>query len=306
MRITALMVSLLVVLMGCSNRPRIQTISSLSPTRSPRPTVSIEPTPSPEPIFPVDESANTIKTRYNTRAGYTRDGVDPGSFEEFLQNMSLKATGATVTLHDGTTREDKDYEAVIDRAVIDQNEQAAGAMARLFAEYHFAAQEMERIALTLNDGFKPQFSEWAKGKTIRLNSSEKLAYGSGGAEGENQDNFNDFLAACYKWNSMRSLLAGDLSAVPTEEPIRIGDVFAADGDAKYAVIVVDSAKDEAGNQHVMLASGDKPAQELRLWANPLDTVTSPWFAVDTLNDRIDTGREGVALTMESRYRFNDI
>lgn len=288
---------------GCQSGPKIQPIDSFSPTRTPRPSVTPEPTPEPAAILPVNDSGNTIGARYNAKTGYTRDAVAEGSFEAFLRNLPLKAAGSSVSLHDGSAREENDYDAVVDWGVINNNEQAAGILARIRLEYYYSIQAYDKMVMTMNDGLKFTFSEWSSGKTLRI-SNDTLKWADGGTESTNRDNFDKYLEMYYKYSSMGSLTRNDLQAVPAENPIRIGDIFAADGDLRYAVIVVDSQTDENGNQSVLLVSGDKPAQELRLWSNPLDSRT-PWIDVDTINGRIDAGKEGIALNIDVRYRFKE-
>lgn len=303
--------TLLIILAGlmiftlgaCAKERRIVPITSFSPTSTPKPEPTPEPTPEPIPQPPVNESGDTLLTRFNPAYGYNREDTAGSSFADYLQNLPLKAFGSTVQLHSGEARETQDYEAVADLATLDKGEQAAGMLARLHMEYLYTQQKYESMVYTLTDGFKFDFNQWRQGKGIRLSSAQKFQWTDNGTSSDGRENFESFAKKYVDWSNIDTLIK-DLVKVEASDPIRIGDVFINKTSTKsyQAVIVVDSAINEAGDQRIILASGDKPAQQIRIWSNPLDSQLSPWFTVDKTNGRVNAGTD-IAFTIEARYRF---
>lgn len=298
------------LLAGCSRGPRIEKIDALSPTRTPKP-VEETPTPAPTlaiPVQRVDEGGTTLRTRYNPETDFSRQETEPGTFSNYLQNLPLLEIGAQVIAHDETVREADDYEAVLDMPVLNQNEQGAGAIVHLRAQYFYEKQEYDKIAFRLNDDFSFTFDKWRQGNKLTF-VDNRAAWTTGGTEGEDEENFHDYLKTYFAYSGSKSLRT-DLSEVDASDPIRIGDVFYTEGDAPRIIIVVDCATDASGNRHVMLMEGGKPAQPLRLLKNELDSKLSPWFVVDMANVTVTIDSGGTVLRTApaedgtpSRYKF---
>lgn len=302
-KVSLILTLLMLMLAACQSQPRIVPIQSFSPTRTPRPTPTAEPTPEPIPQPRLDESGMTLNTRFNPPYSFIREQTTPGSFAAYLQSLPLKEHGSAVTQFDGAERPESDYEAVVDLEVLDKGEQAAGMLARLHMEYAYAAQEYESMVYTLSDGFQFEFDQWRQGKGIRLTSAEKFQWTDDGTTSDGRENFESFVRKYVDWSNVNTLLK-DLTKVDASDPIRVGDVFInKTSTSNYqAAIVVDSITNEQGEQRVILAGGGKPAQQIRIWSNPLDSQLSPWIVVDSTNGRINAS-ENVAFTIESRYEF---
>jgi|GEM_PF-3840843 len=298
------------LLVGCAKGPHIVRIDALSPTRTPKP---IEETPTPTPTLAIpmqrlDETGASIRTRYNPEMDFARQETEPGTFSNYLQNLPLLEIGAQVMSIDETVREKDDYEAVLDMAPLNKNEHGAGAIAHLRAQYFYGKQEYDKITFKLNDGFTFTFDKWRQGNKLKF-VDNNAAWGTGGVQGESEENFHAYMTTYFAYSGARSLKS-DLSEVEAADPIRIGDVFITNGDASRIIIVVDCATDADGNRHVLLMEGGKPAQPMRLLKNEMDSKLNPWFAVDMANLMITIDTAGTVLRTEpyeggapARYKF---
>ena len=65
-----------------------------------------------------------------------------------------------------------------------------------------------------------------------------------------------------------------------------GDVLIRGGFPGHAVIVMDVAKNKAGNKIYMLAQSYMPAQDIHVLNNPSDKALSPWYEVNDENEII--------------------
>lgn len=75
-------------------------------------------------------------------------------------------------------------------------------------------------------------------------------------------------------------LSRELKAVNNPKEMQIGDVFIQGGFPGHAVVVVDMARDQAGNTVFLLAQSYMPAQNIHILRNPNAPEDTPWYDVE--------------------------
>ncbi len=286
MKKLALCLLCVALLAGCGKGPRIVPIDSLSPTRTPKPVVetpaSTQTMEIPKPR--VDDAGTTLVTRFNPAIGFSRQATEPGTFSAYLQSLPLLEPGAQVIAFDETVREQDDYAAVVSMEITGKNEQGAGVVAHLRAKFFYDKQEYTKVTFKLNDGFDFSFDKWRQGNKLKFNES-KATWTTGGTVSDDEANFKEYLKTYFVYSGLASLKK-DMSEVDVTDPVRIGDVLLTEGDKGRVFIVLDCATSEAGDRHVILAEGGKPAQPVRILKNQTDSELSPWIPVDVTNGLI--------------------
>lgn len=188
--------------------------------------------------------------------GYARIKTDSGSFAGWLRNVDLKKD-KTVHQYNGIRKLNQSAQfAVLNISVGDNDlQQCADAVMRLRAEYLFAKNKFDKISFTDNDGevyvFEPPY---------------------------NRNNFHQYLnkvfGMCGTASLSKQLKNTEMAKL---EP---GDVLIRGGFPGHAVIVMDVAKNKAGNKIYLLAQSYMPAQDIHVLNNPSDKLLSPWYEVN--------------------------
>ena len=227
------------------------------------------------PVVPVI----TIESRFDAPSGFKRPVGATGSFSAYLHSLRLKPADAQVHLFDGELKGCQDaHAAVIDMSVGDKDlQQCADAVMRLRAEFLFSADRKEEITFNFTSGFKAPFSRWMKGERIRVRGND-CSWVSGGKTGASHDDLLAYLQVVFSYAGTVSLSKELIDCANT--PVRPGDVFIQGGHPGHAVIVVDMARSENGEQVCMLAQSYMPAQEIHVLKNLEDPDLSPWFKLN--------------------------
>jgi hypothetical protein len=212
----------------------------------------------------INESGNTIKTRFSVPEGNERVIPDADSFHEFLRTLPLKEYGAEVKYYNGEIKKNNDvYCSVVDLPIGDRNlHECADAVMRLKADYLFKHKRYSEIHFNfVSDGKPRYFTDYANG-----DYSEKK--------------FRSYLNWVYAFANSASL-HDEMKAVGDIKEIQPGDVLIQKKNPYgHAVIVVDMAKNEAGEKIVLLAQSYMPAQEIQILVNPNDAELSPWYHLE--------------------------
>lgn len=265
MRTTKDMKFILLILFafGCAESPRTAS-SSAAPASAPD-TTRLNPT------------GTTVATRFPAPSGFERRPLEPGSFAHYLRHLPLKPHGAKVKYFDGTVKDNGVYVAVVDMDLSRRDlQQCADAIMRLRAEHLYAQGRFSEISFTLTNGFKMDYSEWIKGRRVRVNGNE-TTWVQGAPPGNRLAEFRSYLEFVFTYagtlSLSRSLRACDL------HDLAIGDVFIMGGSPGHAVIVVDLVQNEAGEKKFLLAQSYMPAQETQILINPQEPDLSPWYSL---------------------------
>jgi hypothetical protein len=196
--------------------------------------------------------------------GFIRQAADPGSFGEYLRQTALKKD-KTVYLFNGQAKYNQSAQfAVLNIDVGNKDlQQCADAVMRLRAEYFFAKKAFDAISFYDNNKtayhFLPPYT---------------------------REHFTNYLSTVFGMCGSASL-SKQLKPVTNFSAIQSGDVLIKGGFPGHAVIVMDMAKNAAGEKIYLLAQSYMPAQDIHILRNPTDEQLSPWFLADD-NSRVQT------------------
>lgn len=232
------------------------------------------------PTHKINQKGNTVGKRFLTPFGFERLVQDKSSFGEYLRNLPLKPHGTEVKYYSGDTKTNNNvYDAVVDLPIGNKNlHQCADAVIRLRAEYLWNQKKYDAIHFNFTNGFRVDYTEWMKGKRIRLNGNNTtwtLA-----------KKYSNTYADFWAYMEQVFMFAGTLSLSKELKTVavvdmKIGDVFIKGGSPGHAIIVIDIAIDTKTQKKIyLLAQSYMPAQETQVLQNPNDENLSPWYSED--------------------------
>ena len=224
----------------------------------------------------------TIAGRIAAPKGYDRLETEPGTFARWLRHLPLKKAGTPVRLYNGREKGDQgSHAAVID---IDTGgsdlQQCADAVIRLRAEYLFAVGKADAIHFNFTSGDRADFARWCDGWRPSVQGNTVRWVRSAAPADRSHETLRRYLETVFMYAGSASLSA-EMTPVPKDEPVRIGDCLIRGGFPGHAVIVVDAAEDRrTGKQVMLLAQSFMPAQDMHVLVNPSSPSLSPWYEAD--------------------------
>lgn len=225
------------------------------------------------PVF-INKQGLVIKDRFIVPDGYERVSTIDGTFENYLQNLSLKPDGEKVKFFDGREKSRDVYLAVVDYSLGERDlQQCADAVMRLRAEYFYQKNEYDKISFHFVNGFEANFSKWIGGYGISVDGNN-ASWFKKETNNNSYESFQKYLDIVYAYASTLSL---EKELVPKNlSDINIGDVFIRGGSPGHSVIVVDMAINKTNSEKlIMLAQSYMPAQDIQILKG--DIQNSPWF-----------------------------
>ena len=230
----------------------------------------------------LNKEGMTVAERYLPPPGYNRTDVEPDSFGDFLRQQRLKSYGEKALYYDGRQkRAEGIYDSVFDVDIGDSDlHQCADAIMLLRAEYLYAHRRYDEIAFNFVSGFSAEYSKWMDGYRIRVEDND-VSYYKATDPSDTYDSFRKYMAMVFAYASTLSM-EKELVSVNVKD-MKIGDVFIVGGSPGHAVIVVDMAENENGNQIFMLAQSYMPAQQTQILINPTDANISPWYSLEGID-----------------------
>lgn len=271
---------LLIVIMLCSS------CSQLFPDNTPNKPIEIgvdTPVKTPEPAEEETEEAwapyaqgSTVETRIPTPKGYTR--IETDGYGEFLRSQKLEPDGSPVLLYDGTESPDDVHVAVFSMTVPERDlQQCADAVIRLRAEYLYFNDQQDEIAFHLTNGFLMEWSKWKEGNRLQVDGNETWWE----LKADPDDSYESLLSYLYKVFTYAGTLSMSNECIKVEDSdMKIGDMFLYGGSPGHVIIIVDMAKNEAGDTVFLLAQSNTPAQQVHILKNPLHD--DPWYYTSEL------------------------
>ena len=235
----------------------------------------IKPIVATEPI--ISKTGATILERFNPPLNYQRTKAEKNSFQYYLRNLNLKPPGSNVLYHNGATKANNNvYEEVVDLPIGTKNlHQCADAIMRLKAEYLWNQKNYDQIHFNFTNGFRVDYSEWMKGKRIKVDGN-KTSWINKNNPSNTYEDFWNYLEIIFTYAGTASL-EKELLPVNIQEA-EIGDVLIQGGHPGHAAIIVDKASDKSTGKNVyLLAQSYMPAQELQVLKNSEDQGMSPWM-----------------------------
>ncbi len=233
----------------------------------------------PSPINLFNPEGNTIETRFLPHEGFDRIRVEEGSFAAYLRRLPLKPDGSKVYTYDGRVKKNNHvYCGVVDLEIGTRDlQQCADAIMRLRGEYLYHSQQYEQIHFNFTNGFRVDYTEWMKGKRVKV-SGNNTSWTSSTSPSNTYQDFRKYMDLIFAYAGTLSL-AKELKSVRLEN-MQIGDVFIQGGSPGHAVIVVDMIENPEGEKYFMLAQSYMPAQDIQVLLNPLDKGVSPWYPLN--------------------------
>ena len=212
--------------------------------------------------------------------GYERISITEWSFGSYLRHRKLKKD-KTVYLYDGRKKGNQTAQfAVLDVSLGNRDlQQCADAVMRLRAEYLYAKKAYEQIAFHAVSGELMRFIDWANGSRNLLKNKGLPQKLNANAD-VSHPNFLKYMNFVFAYASTLSL-EKELTPIPKNSDIQVGDVFIKGGAPGHAIIVMDVAWNKTNGQKIfLLAQSYMPAQDIHILKNPNARNLSPWYSAD--------------------------
>jgi hypothetical protein len=224
----------------------------------------------------INPTGNTIGSRFNPPAGYTRVPVAAGSYGAYLRTLPLKPHGSPVLYFDGRIKPNPGiYTGVLRMDVGNEDlQQCADAIMRMRAEYLYGAGKGRAISFRLTNGFAVDYAHWQQGYRVSI-SGNKTAWVKAGPPSNDYASFRAYLRLVFSYAGTKSL-AKELNPVPFRE-MQPGDVLIVGGSPGHAVTVMDMAQHPSGRKVYLLSQSYMPAQDIQILCNPASPDGSPWY-----------------------------
>lgn len=250
----------LLAFLACGNKPKTTQLSQYT-----------------APITTPFKPGNTVATRFELPNNCSLDITTEKSFENYLQQLPLKAQNSPVMLHSGEQKWNQDVAAAVIDLPIGKRDlhQCADGIMHLKARYHYQKKEFDKIGFHFVNGFYCDFEHWKNGYRVSVKGSKSYWYKAAQPDSSEK--------TFWKYLEMVFAYAGTLSLEKELKPVdfknlKIGDVFIQGGSPGHAVIVVNTATDSlTHHQYFMLAQSYMPAQELHILKNFNNEGISPWY-----------------------------
>jgi len=211
-------------------------------------------------------------------AGYTRVPLSEGSFGAWLRGLPLRPEGTPVKDYSGEELlrgEDARVAAVAELDVGRLNlQQCADSIIRLHAEWLWAQGRRERITYRFTSGHPAAWARYAAGERARV-SGRKVTWVPGGPKDSSRPAFRAYLELVFTYAGTLSLAAEPRR--PSAQEVRPGDFFVLGGSPGHAVLVLDVARNAAGERVALLGQGFLPAQDFHVLSPGQD---GPWFSLE--------------------------
>jgi len=240
------------------------------------------PTPYPtQDVFyihgSIDESGDTIRTRFVPPTGYTR--TDGKAYENFISDQALLPHGSPVLLHTGEVSALSGYHAAVLCIDVGKRDlqQCADAALRLRCEYLFAAGEYDRINYHLTNGDLFSYTEYRDGYRLEVDGNKTEMVKKADYD-DSYATFRKYLDVLFNYASTRSLRPESAPVALNE--MRVGDIFIISGRPGHCVIVMDLCENEVGGKAFLLGQSSMPAQQIHILNNP--NTGNPWFYVSDI------------------------
>ncbi|QRO00819.1 DUF4846 domain-containing protein [Archangium violaceum] len=211
-------------------------------------------------------------------SGYSRVAVEEGSFGAWLRGLPLRPEGTPVRDFRGQelrAGDDAFVAAVAELDVGSANlQQCADSIIRLHAEWQWSRGQKERIAYRFTSGHLAAWPRYSAGERTRVSGSKVTWVKSGAVDGS-RASFRAYLDLVFTYAGTLSLATEKQR--PGREDVRPGDFFVLGGSPGHAVLVLDVARNAAGERVALLGQGFIPAQDFHVLS---PGQKGPWFSLE--------------------------
>ncbi len=236
------------------------------------------------PWLSQDAQVRSLEATFPPPPGYARVELEPDSFGAWLRGLPLRPEGTPVRDFRGgevLSAEDPRLAAVAELEVGTANlQQCADSIIRLHAEWLWAQGKKERIAYRFTSGHLAAWTKYAAGERARVSGS-KVTWVRAAAADASRASFRAYLDLVFTYAGTLSL-QGEKQR-PKRAAVRPGDFFVLGGSPGHAVLVLDVARNEAGEGVALLGQGFIPAQDFHVLSPGEE---GPWFSLE--GEEVDT------------------
>ena len=232
--------------------------------------------------------------------GFQRVAVAMDSFAGWLRYLPLHPKDHFVHLHDGGIKKNQSAHAAVINIDVGTRDlqQCADAVIRLHAEYLWSVNARDGIAYNFTNGMRVPWHRYASGRRVHVEGN-RTRWGGGGRPDTSWRNFRRYLDLVFAYAGSASLQKELRDQAVAK--VEAGDVLIQGGHPGHAVLVLDAAKNNAGEILILLGQSYMPAQNFHVLRNPNDQSISPWYRV------LDLITENGLLTPEWKpFRSNDL
>lgn len=244
----------------------------------------------------------TLIERFSTPEHFERVHLDTSSFGYYLRNLSVKPDSTNVHYYNGKIKSNRVWAAIINMDIGNSDlQQCADAVMRLRSEYLWYINKKDKIHFNFTNGFLVEYAKWKAGYRVKIKGNTTSWYQATGID-TTYKTFRKYMDLVFTYAGTLSL-SRELKSIPLDE-IQPGDVFIHGGSPGHAVIVVDMAQTENGNEKIfMIAQSYMPAQDIHILKNFNNLDISPWYKLSEIKDKFYTPE----WTFDSNelMRFND-
>jgi hypothetical protein len=238
----------------------------------------------------INKDKNTIKERFPAPEGYKWIEEQPGSFEYFIEQFSLKPYGSPILKYDGNKIKTQHlHEAIFDLDIGNKDlQQCADAVIRLRAEYLFKSKNFDAIQFHFTSGDLVSWNDYKNGIRALVNGNS-VNFKKTAEFDDSYTNFRNYLDLIFNYAGTISLHQ-ETSAVIKNSDLKTGDILITPGSPGHVVFISGACKNKDGKKLYLLGEGFTPAQSVHVLSNPFDKNISPWYALDVNDPEIATAR----------------
>ena len=225
----------------------------------------------------INETGNTIKSRVLLPQGYERLERATGSFENYIQEYTLKEAGSQVINYDGNPYIfQKGHVGILDVPVPDNGlQQCADALIRIRSEYLWDTNRKDEIGFKFTSGHYCSWSKYAQGYRPKINGN-KVTFSKTAQANHTKNSFYNYLNLIYTYAGTYSLTQ-ELNKVTKLEDLKIGDLLIYPGFPGHVMMIGDIAQNEDGERLFLFFQGNTPAQSVHIIKNASDGSLNPWY-----------------------------
>ena len=213
-------------------------------------------------------------------SGYTREAVKPGSYGDYLRFVPVRQDRTGTLLYNGTPVYMPSAGVVpLDLGPKDLH-QCADSVLRLHAEYLWHARKANRAQYHFTSGHLAKWKNWRAGKVLVVRKN-KVVTKKVKPVPNTHSAYRRYLDRVFMYASTRSMHR-DAKVIKDLKSIQAGDFFLTPGSPGHVVMVMDIARNAAGQRVALIGQGYIPAREFHIVkGSRRATVDGLWYKLPT-------------------------
>ena len=240
----------------------------------------------PEAATAENPEGGTQETAIAPPEGFARIPAAEDSFLAFMRRQPVWAAGSSIMTYEGRAIPSVNAAAVYTLSLPESPgkpdlQQCADTVIRFWAEYFYETKQYDRLAFSYSSGYETCWEDWSKGFryltvpaagwTFRL----KLK-----GQDDSLQQMHNYLQAVMHYAGTLSLEAESHTIGISEA--HAGDIICKGGAPGHVVMIVDEARNEAGERRFLIAQGLTPSQSAHILSGWRD-APDPWYTEEQLS-----------------------